>query len=88
MKSAFAQVSNGPGRRVSLGKAPPPLPKTPTPKFVNYGIIEEHFAGPFRACKTEIDQAKWIYQNHHRFVGFYKAGKDLINKYEHLWPTW
>ena len=82
MQAAFSQISTEPGRRVSSGKISSSLPKPPAVKSSTFGMINELFAGPFRACKTEFDQAMWLFKNHQRFIRFNDAGKDLIEKYK------
>jgi len=79
---------DGPGRRVNWGKTPGSYNKKKKQKSSAYGLIDADYCGPFYACRSEEEKARWIFQNSDRIHCLYPAGIDLKNKYKDQWSTW
>ena len=53
-----------------------------------YGLIDEDYAGPFHALRSEIEQARWLFHNRHRMFREFATGRALLDRYRGCWRQW
>jgi len=75
------------GKRVSFSRTYRRPERVNCPSRV-YGLIDEDYAGPFHALRSEIEQARWLFHNRHRMFREYSAVRALLDRYRVFWSQW